>query len=346
MDIAAVENSLKRKVLSPVYLFYGEEPYRRESLVEKFKATLLPPEVRDFNLDVLDGREIKLDALVNMANTLPFLAEKRLVIVQNADFFKAKKKNTPARQEVEDVNSSQDELLISYLENPSSATCLIFLVDEGIDKRKKIYKLVEKAGQVVYFPLLKGQELTQWIKEWVNRRGREISGEILHYLTAAVGSNLQLMEQELEKLLTYLGGETELTLSQVEALVSKQADITVFQLIDAVAEKRFPTAMEFVQDLLFQGQHPVLIINLLARQFRLIWLAKLYLSQGFSEGQTASSLQVKPFVVSKSARQGRNFQTDDLRQALRILLETDYQIKTGKQEPVMALEMALIKLCS
>lgn len=346
MDITAVENSLKRKVLSPVYLFYGEESYLRDRLVEKFKATLLPPEVRDFNLDIVDGREIRFDALVNTASTLPFLAEKRLVIVQNAEFFKAKKKNTPARQEADDSGSSQEEPLIRYLENPSTATCLIFLGDEGIDKRKRIYKLVEKAGQIVHFPLLKGQELTNWIKERVNSQGREISREALQYLVMAVGSNLQLLEKELEKLLTNLGEEAEISLSQVETMVSKQADITVFQLIDAVAEKRFPAAMEYVRDLLFQGQQPVLIISLLARQFRLIWLANLYLSQGYSESQVASNLQVKPYVVSKCSRQGRNFRQDDLRRAYRILLETDHNIKTGKQESVVALEMALIKLCS
>ncbi|MDA8213378.1 MAG: DNA polymerase III subunit delta [Clostridia bacterium] len=346
MDITAVENSLKRKVLSPVYLFYGEESYLRDRLVEKFKATLLPPEVRDFNLDIVDGREIRFDALVNTASTLPFLAEKRLVIVQNAEFFKAKKKNTPARQEDDDSGSSQEESLIRYLENPSTDTCLIFLGDEGIDKRKRIYKLVEKAGQIVHFPLLKGQELTNWIKERVNSQGREISREALQYLVLAVGSNLQLLEKELEKLLTNLGEEAEISLSQVETMVSKQADITVFQLIDAVAEKRFPAAMEYVRDLLFQGQQPVLIISLLARQFRLIWLANLYLSQGYSESQVASNLQVKPYVVSKCSRQGRNFRQDDLRRAYRILLETDHNIKTGKQESVVALEMALIKLCS
>lgn len=346
MDISAVENSLKRKVLSPVYLLYGEEPYLRDRLVRKFEETLLPPEVRDFNLDIFDGRDLKFGNLVNAAGTLPFMAEKRLIIVRNADFFKSKQKSGPAQAEAEENGNTDEESLLRYLENPSPSTCLIFLADEGVDKRKKLYKLVEKVGQVVAFPLLKGPELSAWVKTKVNSEGREISSDALQYLQIAVGSNLRMLEQELEKVLTNLGPAAEITLAQVEALVTKQSDITVFQLIDAVAEKRFPAAMEFVHELLFQGEPPPRIVSLLARQFRLIWLVYLHKNTGESDGRIASELQIRPFVVTKCARQARIFHPENLRQALRILLDTDYRIKTGREEPKAALEMAIIRLCS
>ncbi len=346
MDIVAVENSLKRKVIAPVYLFHGEETYLWESLLEKFKDTLLPPEVRDFNLDLVDGREHSPDNIIAMAGTLPFLAEKRLVIVQNADYFKNKKKSTEPDQPAEEPASAQDDVLLSYLENPSTATCLIFTTAEGVNRQKKVYKALEKVGQVVNFSLLKGQDLQQWIRQRVNQQGREISGEAIRYLMMAVGSNLRMLDKEIAKLLTSLGQGPEISGELVTELVSKQVDITVFQLVDAVAEKRFSAALEYTQDLLFQGEPPVKILSLLTRQFRLIWQTKLYFDQGCREQEVATNLKVKSFVVNKCVSQGRNFRQEDLRQAFRVLLETDYRIKTGQQEPVVALEMALMKLCS
>lgn len=346
MDLAAVENSLKRQVVSSVYLFYGEETYLRDTLVEKFKKTLLPAELGDFNLDIMDGREANLADLAANAGTLPFMADKRLVIVQHAEFFKASKKSQEEEGEELPV-AANEEPLLQYLENPNPSTCLIFMVDGGVDKRKKIYKLVSKAGQVVEFPLLKGQALASWVTQRTEGMGRKISREGAGLLASTLGSHLGLLEQELVKLITYLGdtGDT-ITLEHVEALMSGHREITVFQLVDAVGGKRFAQAMDLVRELMFQGVTPFQITGLLARQFRLIWLTGKHQEKGHSEKQIASSLGVQPFVVGKCLQQGRNFSPAQLTVAFRVLVEADYRMKSGQQEQSAAMEMTLIQLCS
>ncbi|HEX3032792.1 MAG TPA: DNA polymerase III subunit delta [Bacillota bacterium] len=346
MELAAVESSLKRGLVASVYLFFGEETYLRDSLVENFKKTLLPAELGDFNLDIMDGREASQGDIAANAGTLPFMAEKRLVIVQYADFFKASKKAQEEEAEEQPVAVSEEPLL-QYLENPNPSTCLIFLVDGGVDKRKKLFKLVTKSGQVVEFPLLKGQALAGWVSQRADNLGRRISREAAGLLADTLGSHLGLLEQELVKLITYLGntGDT-IQVTHVEALMSGHREITIFQLVDAVGGKRFAQAMELVRELLFQGVTPFQITGMLARQFRLIWLAARYLEKGHTEKQIAPSLGVHPFVVSKCLQQGRNFPRTQLRDAFKTLTEADYSMKSGQQDQSAAMEMMLIRLCS
>ncbi|HEX3032209.1 MAG TPA: DNA polymerase III subunit delta [Bacillota bacterium] len=199
---------------------------------------------------------------------------------------------------------------------------------------------------MVYFPLLKGQDLNNWVTRRVERLGGKISRQAASFFTMAAGNSLNLLDQEIAKLLTYLGDQPQIEVHHVEDLVTKQKDITVFQLVDAVTEKRFTEAMDLVHELLFQGETPILIVSLLARQFRLIWLTGQYFSRGYSEKQVAANLQVPSFVVGKCVRQARHFREEELEQAFRVLVEADYKMKSGQQEQKVALEMAIIALCS
>lgn len=343
MDYRAVMASLERGVVAPVYLFTGEEILLRERLLKKFKEKLLPIEMADFNLDIVDGKETSGDSIANSASTLPFMSDKRLVIVNNAEMFRTKKK---AGKEKDDTDSNGDEELLSYLENPSTSTCLVFVCPEGVDKRKKLYKSVEKTGQVVNLDPPKGSELLSWIESQVSSQGKQIDPGAIEFLASAVGGNLAQLEQEVAKLVTYIGDKTKIELEDAQVLVAKSAESTIFQLVDAVGEKKYANALAVLKEMIFLGEPPVRIVIMIARQFRLILQAKVLQKKGCNAREIAGQLQVAPFVAQKCLGQGRNFSEEELKQALGHLLQLDLNIKTGQIEPVLGLEMALVQICA
>lgn len=343
MDYRAVMASLERGVVAPVYLLTGEEILLRERLLKKFQEKLLPKEMADFNLDIVDGKEISSESIANFASTLPFMSDKRIVIVNNAEVFKTKKK---AGKEKEDADTGGDEGLVAYLENPSTSTCLIFVCTEGVDKRKKIYKAVEKNGQVVNIDPPKGAELLTWIERQVNAQGKQIDRGAVEFLASAVGGNLAQLEQEVDKLITYISARMRIELEDAQLLVTKSVESTIFQLVDAVGERKYANALGVLKEMIFLGEPPVRIVIMIARQFRLILQAKVLQEKGCNPKEIAAQLQVAPFVAQKCLGQGRNFTEAELKQALGYLLQLDLNIKTGQIEPVLGLEMALVQICA
>ncbi|MHB9094344.1 MAG: DNA polymerase III subunit delta [Eubacteriales bacterium] len=343
MDHEGLGKSLERQVISLVYLFHGEETYLRDRYLERFRA-LVPEEVRDFNTDIVDGRETGWEAIINMASTLPFMAERRIVIVKNADGFKARRKSPNENgEEKEEKEASSDAGLIKYLENPPDTTCLIFCAD-SIDRKRKVYKLIEKNGQVVEFSPLKGRELNEWIDRRARKLGKIIEPSGMAGLVTAVGNNLQQLNTELEKLACYSLTE-KITAADVEFMVSKTAELSIFDLVDAVGERNYKKAIKMAREMVFLGEPVIRILFMVARQFRLILQVKGFQEMGYTDQQVSAGLQVHPFVAQKCVKQARNFTMAELKLALEKILATDADIKGGKQEGKLALELMIIGLC-
>gem|GEM_PF-51870 len=365
MDYTALDKSLQRQVISPVYLFYGEETYMRDFYLNRFKL-LIPEEYRDFNLDILDGRETGIETIVNIAGTLPFLSDKRLVIVKNADFFKARRKgqgkNTGKSEEgtgngdkVPDTDNSEEsgedrsgedsgmKVLEAYLADPSISTCLIFCSD-SVDKKRRIYKNIEKCGQVVQFSSLRNRELNQWIDSRARKLGMIIEPQASAGLIAAVGNNLRQLSSELKKLACYTSG-AKITASDVKLMVSRTAELNIFDLVDAVGGRDYKTAVRMAREMVSGGEPVIRLLYMTARQFRLIIKAKSILDEGCPEKQAAGQMQVHPYVAQKCIKQARNYSLDELKRCMEKILSTDADIKTGRQEPVLALELLIIHLC-
>ncbi len=343
MGYTALENCLQRRVISPVYLFYGEETYLRDQYAKKFQD-LLPAEVRDFNLDIVDGRETTIDSIINLATTLPFMSEYRVVIVKNADVFKNRRTGPNENGDPHGEKSNPaDETLINYLENPLDTTCLVFCADSA-DKKSKIYKSIEKHGQVVEFLPLKGRELTAWIERKARELGKTIEPPAIGLLVTAVGNNLNQLQAELEKLSCY-SCTGKITVSDVEFMVSKTAEISIFDLVDSVGERNYKKAIRMAREMIVAGEAAARILFMIARQFRLIIRAKVYQQMGYAEKQITGQLQVHPFAAQKCIKQARNFSLPELKMALEKVLSADSDIKSGRQEPNLALELLIIALC-
>jgi len=329
-------NSINRGVLAPVYLFYGTEKLLMDNYLEKLKAKLLPPELEAFNFDKVDGEKATIGQVIDLANTLPVMAEKRITFVDNAVYFLAA--NNPE-------NKFDEGPLLNYLANPNTSCCLIFRIIGKPDKRKKIYKAVEERGQTVEFSGLTGENLEQWVQAFLKERGKTLDREAFNLIALLAGEGLAVLQNELEKLALYCQDSPVITLEMVQDIVTKNAEINVFNLIDCIAEKKGKKALELLETALVMGEAPMKLVNLLVRQFRLILAAKDMISQGFSEKHIREKLSIQPFVLKKVLIQGRNFTEEQLAKALERLLETEFLLKSSGGDPNELMENLVIELC-
>lgn len=335
MDYPSILNSIKRGVFSPVYLFHGSEKLLINKVTEQIKSKLLNKELEAFNLDILDGEKVFANQVVEIANILPVMSEKRVVIVNNPPYFLTGKGQ----------DNAEEKALLDYLEDPHLGCCLIFQVNGKIDKRKKVYKAVGKAGEIIEFAPLGKIKLEQWVRGFFKEKGKTLDAEAIEYLGLVGSEGLEKLEKELEKLDLYCQEQAQISLEDVQAVISKSPEVNIFNLQDSIASREGKKALELLGHSLTMGEAPMAIIYRLASHFRMILIAKDMLEQGFSEKIIRGRLGAHPYTVSKALRQSRNFNLEQLIKALERLLEAEIQFKTGGREANELLETLVIQLC-
>ncbi|MFZ5946014.1 MAG: DNA polymerase III subunit delta [Bacillota bacterium] len=335
MEYMSLINSIKRGVIAPVYLFFGTEKLLMEQSLTRLKGQVLPEGLEAFNYDKLDAEKLPLGQIIDVANTMPVMSEKRVVIVENAYFFSAQKGNE---------TKIDDSLLLAYLANPNTNTCLVFKILGKADKRKKIFKAMEEKGQTIEFISPTGEQLERWIQAYLNQFNKKLAPDAFNYLAILAKEGLDILQKELDKLVTFGWNEAIITLPMVQEITTKNSEINVFNLVDQIAERNGKKALELMQTTLAMGEAPLKLIHLLVRQFRMIIIAKDLVSQGFSEKQIREKLQVQPFILGKVLGQGRKFTMEQLVEALGTLLEVEVQLKSGGGQPAELMENLVLNI--
>jgi len=338
-------SSLKQGVVFPAYLFYGEEVYLREQAVARFRELLLPAGMAEWNLDLVDGEEITPREIVFRAEMLPFLSQKRLVVVKNAPFFKTGRRSGEGTAEETKV-SGKEAVLLDYLANPLPSTCLIFTADETVDKRKKIFRVLKEVGQAIEFTFLRRPDLARWLAKRAGRDGKRFAPEAVDALLAVAGSSLQALAGEVEKLVNYTGNRELITVEDIRQVVACRAEENIFAVVDAIAGRQCRAALNGIRELLAAGEPPQRILSMVGRQFRLILLVRELSQEGYQDKDLAGQLKLHPYAARKALGQSRNFDRPFLEQVLEELLNIDTFVKTGRQEFYPAMEMLLLKLCA
>lgn len=338
MQYQSILNSIKRGVISPLYLIYGEEEYLQEIVINALKKALVSSDTGSFNLDEVEGDNVTIGSLVDMANTLPAFAEKRLVIIKEPFFLKGGSKEGGKTS-----TQAEEKRLLEYLADPLLSTCLVFWQKGSVDKRKKIYKALAATSQVLEISSLKGRELNKWLEDEAKGLGKKLEPRALEYLIFNAGNQLRNLRSELEKLSLYSGEEKNITFAMAQAMVTKSSEGNIFNLVDSIGLKKGEDALLELRNLLVMGEPPLKILHMITRQFRLILLVKDLAKRGVAEKQISVKLSLHPFVTGKIRRQTRNFSFPELERSLQLILESDLGMKTGLN-PYFALEMLVINL--
>ncbi|MBI1802105.1 MAG: DNA polymerase III subunit delta [Chloroflexi bacterium] len=327
-----------------LYIFHGPEEFRRAEAVKELRAQLGDPSAVAMNTTELDGRSVSLSELIAAAGALPFMGERRLVIV---DGLLARLEGRGGKG----ANKDDAELLkglIDYLPRLSPATWLVFEEDRLIaDKHPLLRAAAERKAMatVRVFGALGEGELRNWIKQRVKLKGGAFANDGLEALVAASENDLRLLEQEIEKLITYAGGRA-VTAADVQKLVHGARSANVFAMVDALGQHNGRRALGQCHALLAEGEPPLRLLFMVTRQFRLILQAKDLNERRAPVGEMMRALGGKQFVVDKIMGQARLFSMAQLEAIYRRLLEVDRSIKTGQAEPVLALDTLIAEIAS
>lgn len=337
MMVFDVWKSLKKGDIHPVYCLYGKETYLLQETVQRIRQAVVDEETKDFNLSVFDLEEDALDLAVEDAETFPFMGERRLVVAKNPTFLTAEKKKDKPEHNL--------EALEAYIAQPAPYSVFVLLAPyEKLDERKKLTKLLKKHADMVEAKELNGPETADFIKGLAKSEGKQIDSDAAEELVILCNASLSAIAQEVKKLSTYIGDRDEILLEDVRKLVARGLEQNIFELINKVVNRRRTEALQIFYDLLKQNEEPIKMMALIANQFRLILQTKYFSQQGYGQKQIASNLKVHPFRIKLAIDQARLFSETELKSIMEQLAVMDYEMKTGKKNKQLLLELFLLKL--
>lgn len=328
---------ITKKQFSPLYLLYGTEQFLINETKQKLLKNVLSDAEIDFNFSSYDLEEVPVETALEDAETFPFLGEKRLLFLYHPFFLTAEKKTGKVEHHLKKLEN--------YIMQPAPHAIVVFIADyEKLDERKKLTKLLKKHAVIGEAKQLKEQELIGWISDRASQYEVKISKQAAEHLAMLGGTNLMLLSSEIEKLALYAGKEQEIDDVMVDRLVAKTLEQNIFSLVDMVVQRKMEEALRIYYDLLKLNEEPIKILSILAGQFRLVYQSKALLKKGYGQQQIASFLKVHPFRVKLAMKQANLFQEADLEKIMPLLAECDLQMKTGKMEKSMVVEMFLFQL--
>lgn len=311
------------------YLFYGTDEYFIQKEIGKI---IKEKAIEEISISRYDLEQHSLKDILEDAQTVSLFSSEKMILVNNAFFFgTVSKKNSIDEQDMKDLEN--------YLKQENDSVILIFVTDK-VNMTKKISKLLKKVGVVKEFT--SNGNPNHLVKELLN--GYQISDTTIKLLISRVGSNTNLLQQECQKLKSYKLDEKIISDEDIMELVHKNIDLDIFKLIDSIILKNKEDAMETITEMLKYNEEPIKIIIMLANQFRLMYQSKVLIKKGYSEQEIAKKLNVHPYPVKLALMKARNFKEDTLLKLLEQLADLDFEIKSGKIEKSLALDLFIMGL--
>jgi DNA polymerase-3 subunit delta len=220
---------------------------------------------------------------------------------------------------------------------------LVFFAEE-FDRRKKFYRVLQDKYCIAEFPKMKGPALEQWAASYVRRQGFRLSATAIKNIVALAGSDMQMLLTELEKLLLYAGKEKDIPDGAVYDLISGSRQQGIFELINAVAQGKRNEALRSLANLLGMGEHPLVVVTMMARYCRQVLIAKDCLARGVHARDIASAAQIPPFMLDQFLREAQAVGEDKI-QAMHVhLAEIDRQLKSSSADGRIVLERLICAL--
>ena len=327
-----------------IYILAGPDDFSVARELDKIKRETGDRESLEMNTAVLDGRQVTLEQLAMACDTLPFLVEKRLVIINGLLSRFEPKKNTGRRGKGRTKETPNDTGPFSecLLRMPESTVLVI--IEETVNPQNPLYKALGAKAKTRNFPLIRGRELQDWVQRQVAAEKSQISPKAASLLTRLVGSNLWVMASEIQKLALYASGR-KIEEADVNTLVGYTQQTSVFNLVDAVLEFRTEQAEKLLQEQLRMGDPPSYMLIMLARQVRMIILAKDMSRKRMSNIEIQNRLGIKnDFVIRKTLEQASRYSIARLKEVYHSILDTDVAIKTGKLAEELALYLLVAEL--
>jgi DNA polymerase III subunit delta len=315
-----------------IYVFYGEDDFSSSEAIKPLIEAVGPEDMRDTNVSTIDGGRFSIDSFGAAAMVVPFLADRRLVIVRGllgaAEGQRSGRRGRRAKAEDEGPAAG----LAKLLPDLPPSTDVVF-VDGKVGAANPILAAIKALGSELVkpreFPLMRRDSLSGWIRDRAAAKGATIDTQAMTELAELVGPNLWAMDGEIEKLAIYVG-DRPITLADVQALVTGNRESSVFELVDAIMDKRPQAALEVTERLLFSGATGPYLISMIARQARMVAVAQDLSLRKVPQNEWAQRIGTSSdFVVRKTSEQARRFSPEAVRGLYRLLLEADISMKSS-----------------
>lgn len=316
-----LNNDLKSGNYRPMYLLYGSEEYLKTSYKRMFRQAIGGED--GMNYQLFEGMP-DVDSLIDALETMPFFAEHRLVLISGSGLFK---KTPPER-------------LLTYLPKMPGSSHLMFIENE-VDKRNKLYKLVSTAGFACELGEQDEKQLAAWAARYLMKAGKKIRGSTMEQLLRKTGSSMDNILSELEKLIAYTGSREVIEDEDLEAICTENVEDRVFDMITELSLGNTERAMACYRDLLFLQEAPMKLLALMRRNFNQLLLAKECLQKGVSRQESAAYIGVSPWAAGKLLEQAKHYTRESLQSYIRRCLDYDTGIKSGNLSDRMAVELLL-----
>ncbi|OGJ52066.1 DNA polymerase III subunit delta [Candidatus Peregrinibacteria bacterium RIFOXYB2_FULL_32_7] len=297
-----------------IILFHGPNTFNLEKTLKSWIKAFYDKYNGDLNIEILDSQNLQMQEILKKAGTMPFLAEKRMVVIKNF---------------LSESDKDEQKKLIENLNEIPDFTILIFAESSPPDKRTSLYKKLEKDCRVEFFEELEGLTLTNWILEQIKKHEGKISSTNANYLSLYVGNDTWQLSQEIQKLCLF-ASEKEITKEDIEKLSTPLLSTSIFKLTDAIGFKKQKEALNLLERIIQSGEELPMIFHMLVRQFRLIIMIKECYEQGIPANTIAKTLKQHPFAVSNILKQCQTYNFDELKKIYKKLLDIEIAFKTGK----------------
>jgi DNA polymerase-3 subunit delta len=316
-----------------LYVFHGEnELHREEALAEVIEASGLMPDLQDLNVETLTG-PAPAGELRRTCATMPFLGDVRVVI---------------ARDVLAHAKDKGAQEIAAYLPNLPPTTHLVFVESKALPKRDPVLAQAQKLkADIRRFNVPGSRDLPGWISARAQKREGRIEPSAAALLARNIGPKLRILDQEIQKLLLYVGPDRPIASDDVRIMVPyvQSADV-IFNLVDAIGQRNPRNAALYLHRLLDVGEAPLPIFGMIVRQFRLLIQVRWLMDRQLSEQEIVARLKLHPYVGKKVRTQAYRFTLEQLRTAYPILAQADLAIKTGRLSPEAALDLLLVELTS
>lgn len=319
-----LNEDIKLNTFEKVYLLYGEENFLKYSYKKRLKQAIIGEDTMNFSS--FEGKDIEFSDIKGIAETMPFFAERRLILIEDSGLF-----------------ASTSEQWADYMKDIPEGTYFIF-VESNVDKRNKLYKRVGSIGYAVEMKRQSERDIKRWILSILKQKNLLITEEAMELFLSKNGDDMEQIYSELEKLTSYCIGSDGIYPMDVEAICSETTVNRIFEMIEAVSAGNEKKALDLYYDLLALKEPSMRILFLIARQFNQLMQVKDAVTAGKRKEELATAMKLRPFIAGKLMAQARAFTKEQLRQYVELCVDSEEAVKTGKLTDKLAVELVLVKI--
>ena len=318
-----LNQDIKSGEFKQIYLLYGEEAFLKNSYKNRLKEAIIGDDTMNFAR--FEGKGLDVDELIRLADTMPFFAERRLILIEDSGFFK-----------------TASDALAQYLPSMPDTTILLF-VETEVDKRNRLYKKVKDMGYAAELNRQDSAQLARWAGGILAREQKKITNHTMDLFLSMTGDDMENIRMELEKVISYTLGREVITDEDVLTVCTVQVTNRIFDMVAAIVNRQTRKAMDLYADLLAMKEPPMRILFLITRQFQQLMLLKQMSAEGLDRSELAKKASIPPFALGKYQAQCRKFTLADLRQAVEDCVDTEEQVKTGRMGDQLGVELLIMK---